>query len=107
MIGTVRELKTDLLIIGGGIAGLNAAMGGREEGAQVTIMDKGGIARSGSIGAGVDHFAAYLEEGEPWDTKEAWLGYVAKSGHGAADLKVVEAVFCNEIKETIERMARI
>lgn len=107
MIGTVRELKTDLLIIGGGIAGLNAAMAAREEGAQVTIMDKGGIARSGCIGAGVDHFGAYLEEGEPWDTKEAWLGYVAKSGHGAADLKVVEAVFCNEIKATIERMARI
>lgn len=107
MSNQIRRIKTDVLIIGGGIAGLNAALAAREQGAQVLIMDKGAIARSGNIGAGTDHFVAYLEEGEPWDTQDAWLEYVARLGRGAADLRVNEAIFCKEIKAAIERMTRI
>ena len=55
------EIKSDLLIVGGGIAGINAAMAAREQDVQVTILDKAGIVRSGNLGAGVDHFTAYLE----------------------------------------------
>lgn len=107
MRNSVEKLETDVLIIGGGIAGLNAAMAARKQGATVTIADKGGIARSGNIGAGVDHFNAYLEEGEPWDTREAWLEAMKKRAYGAIDIKIHEAIFCNEIKAAIQRMARI
>lgn len=102
-----KEFATEVLIIGGGIAGLNAAIAAREAGAQVTIMDKGGIARSGDIGAGTDHFVAYLEQGEAWDTKEAYLDYLAQTDYGSVNLAVHEAVFCQEIKEAIARMTRI
>lgn len=100
-------ISTDVLVIGGGLAGLNAAIAAAERGAAVLVMDKGGIARSGSIGGGVDHFFAYLNEGEPWDTKEAYLEYCARVAKGAVDLDVMEAIYCDELEDTLERMERI
>lgn len=41
-------VETDVLIIGGGIAGLFAAIQAREEGVDVTIVDKGYAGKSGS-----------------------------------------------------------
>lgn len=101
------EVETDVLIIGGGLAGCNAAMAAAEQGARVVVLDKGKIERSGDIAGGVDHFMAYLEEGEPWDTAEAYLEYAGRIARGAIDLKVQEAVFCRELKPAIERLARI
>jgi len=66
-----HHLKTDVVIMGGGLAGLNAAIAAAERGVKVVILDKGKIERSGNIAGGVDHFMAYLETGEPWDTREA------------------------------------
>jgi len=103
----IHKINTDVLIIGGGLAGLNAAIGAAEEGAKVLVMDKGGIARSGSIGGGVDHFLAYLNEGESWDTKEGYLKYCADTAKGAVDLEIQEAVFCDELGRALERMERI
>ncbi len=101
------QLETDVLIIGGGLAGCNAAIGAAEKGARVVVLDKGRIERSGDIAGGVDHFMAYLEEGEPWDTAEAYLEYVGRIARGAIDLRITEAVFCRGLKDSIERMARI
>ena len=44
-----QVIDTDVLIVGGGLAGCWAAIGAREEGAQVTLVDKGVVARSGTI----------------------------------------------------------
>ena len=91
-------IETDVLIIGGGLAGCNAAIGAAEQGARVVVLDKGRIERTGDIAGGVDHFMAYLEEGEPWDTAEAYLEYVGRIARGAIDLKITEAVFCRGLK---------
>ncbi len=66
-------LKTEVLIVGGGLAGNNAAIGAAEMGARVLIADKSAIERCGAIAGGVDHFMAYLNEGSPWDTRETYL----------------------------------
>lgn len=100
-------ITTDVLIIGGGLAGLNAAMAAAERGMKVLVMDKGGISRSGSIGGGVDHFFAYLNEGEPWDTKQAYLEYCARVARGAVDLEIMESTYCDELDSTLERMEKI
>ena len=100
-------IQADVLIIGGGTAGLNAAIASAERGARVVVTDKGGIERSGDIGGGVDHFLAYLNEEGSWDTREAFLEYVWKIGKGTGDPSIIDAVFCAELKDTIERMARI
>ncbi|HDZ91216.1 MAG TPA: FAD-binding protein [Deltaproteobacteria bacterium] len=103
----IVELSTDVLIIGGGLAGTNAAMAAAEKGAKVIITDKGNIDRSGDIGGGVDHFMAYLNEGQKWDTEEAFLGYVDKVGRGTGHLSIIESVYCAELPDAIDRMARI
>jgi len=97
-------ISTDVLIIGGGLAGLNAAIAAAERGAQVLVMDKGGIARSGSVGGGVDHFFAYLNEGEPWDTRDGYLEYCANVARGAVDLEIMDAIYCDEPEAALERM---
>lgn len=50
------EIETDVLILGGGIAGCHAAISAAKKGANVTIVEKGPIIRSGDGGAGVDHW---------------------------------------------------
>ena len=57
------NISTDVLVIGGGLAGANAAMGAAEKGATVVVADKANINRSGDIGGGVDHFLAFLNQG--------------------------------------------
>ena len=101
------RLKTDVLVIGGGLAGTNAAMGAAEAGASVVVMDKGKIERSGDIGGGVDHFMAYLSTGPEWDTRDAFLGYVETVGRGTNHISHIESLFCDELPDAIERMARI
>ena len=44
-----RVIKTDVLIIGGGAAGLRAAIEARDKGASVTLLAKGGIPSGASV----------------------------------------------------------
>jgi len=101
------DISTDVLIVGGGLAGTNAAMAAAEMGADVVIADKGNIDRSGDIGGGVDHFMAYLNQGGDWDTREAFLDYVSRVGRGTGHLSIIESVYCSELADAIQRMARI
>jgi succinate dehydrogenase/fumarate reductase flavoprotein subunit len=56
--GKENEFSTDVLIIGGGIAGCHAAINAARKGAKVVVVEKGHTVRSGSGGAGVDHWGA-------------------------------------------------
>lgn len=103
----VHRLKADVAVIGGGTAGLNTALAAAEKGADVLIVDKAHIQRSGAIAGGIDHFFAYLNTGESWDTREAYLAYVAKVARGAANLKIHEKVFCDELVPAMERTERM
>ena len=103
----LHNLSTDVLIVGGGLAGANAAIAAAEKGADVVVADKGNIDRSGDIGGGVDHFLAYLNQDPEWDTQDAFLRYVEKVGRGTGHLSIIESVYCAELPDAIERMARI
>jgi adenylylsulfate reductase subunit A len=105
--GEVHRVKTDVAVIGGGTAGLNVAMAAAEKGAEVLIVDKAHIQRSGAIAGGIDHFMAYLDTGEPWDTREAWLKYVGNVARGAADLRIHEKVLCDELKDALARVEKM
>ncbi len=54
--GKENEATCDVLILGGGIAGCHAAINAAKRGAKVAVVDKGPVIRSGSGGAGVDHW---------------------------------------------------
>lgn len=102
-----HDIEADVAIIGGGTAGLNSAMAAAEAGCDVLVVDKANIVRSGAIAGGIDHFFAYMDSGEPWDTREAYLGWAGRVARGAVDLEVQEAVYCDELKAALERVERI
>ena len=51
-----QEIKTDVLVIGGGIAGCWAAISAAREGATVALVEKSATVRSGAGGPGCDHW---------------------------------------------------
>ena len=54
--GKENSIRADVLILGGGVAGCHAAINAARRGAKVAVVDKGAVVRSGSGGAGVDHW---------------------------------------------------
>lgn len=63
-------VKCDVLIVGGGIGGLQAAITAAKNGADVVIAEKADTRRSGSGATGNDHFMCYIPEihGDDYDT---------------------------------------
>ncbi|MFH1489821.1 MAG: FAD-dependent oxidoreductase [Pseudomonadota bacterium] len=57
-----KSMETDVLIVGGGIAGLMAAINAADQGVKVTIAEKANTKRSGSGATGNDHFLCYIPE---------------------------------------------
>jgi succinate dehydrogenase/fumarate reductase flavoprotein subunit len=54
--GQEKQLSTDVLVFGGGIAGSHAAISARQAGAKVLVVEKEATKWSGNGGAGVDHW---------------------------------------------------
>ena len=99
--------QADILIIGGGVCGLNAALTAREQGRSVIVMDKAVIERSGHIAGGIDHFLAYMNTGAEWDTREAYLEFTGKSARGVTNIDVVDSVYCQELPHALKRFEEI
>ncbi|MBW1803345.1 MAG: FAD-binding protein [Deltaproteobacteria bacterium] len=55
-------LEGDVLCVGGGIAGLMAAIGASDRGARVIVAEKANTLRSGAASTGNDHFRCYIPE---------------------------------------------
>ncbi|NLM46048.1 MAG: FAD-dependent oxidoreductase [Firmicutes bacterium] len=54
--GKEQEIESDVLVIGGGIAGCWAAISAARSGASVVLAEKGATIRSGAGGPGCDHY---------------------------------------------------
>ncbi len=54
--GAVETMESEVLVLGGGIAGCYAAIAAARRGKSVTLVEKGAIVRSGSAGSGFDHW---------------------------------------------------
>jgi len=57
-----RIIKTDVLCIGAGIAGLMAGIRASEKGVKTVIVEKGHALHSGRGRGGNDHFWCYIPE---------------------------------------------
>lgn len=80
-LGTCYE--TDVLVIGSGASGCGAALGAKDQGQDVLIIDKGKLESSGCIGGGNDHYMAVLDEaGEPFDTADDLVKFYSKPLNG-------------------------
>lgn len=98
--GTWTTLDTDLLVVGGGVAGTMAAIPALEAGLKVVICEKGKVLdRCGSIGCGVDHYLTVMDTGPEWDTPAFLLKHVPELTDYIVDMAVATRV--------IEEMPRI
>ena len=55
-IGVTQTVVSDVLVLGGGLAGCYAAIAAARKGKSVVLVEKGGVHRSGSAGTGFDHW---------------------------------------------------
>ena len=77
-----QVVRTDLLVIGGGPAGLMAAIRAADLGAKVIVAEKGNTKRSGCGSGGNDHFQCYIPEVHGRDTKPILEEYMYQPAGG-------------------------
>ena len=86
-------LETDVLVIGGGVAGTMAAIPALEAGLKVVICEKGRVLdHCGSIGCGVDHYLTVMDTGPEWDTPEFLIKHVPELTDYIVDMAVASRV---------------
>jgi adenylylsulfate reductase subunit A len=86
-------LETDLLVVGGGVAGTMAAIPALEAGLKVILCEKGKVLdHCGSIGCGVDHYLTVMDTGPEWDTPEFLIKHVPELTDHIVDMAVASRV---------------
>ncbi|HJX13846.1 MAG TPA: FAD-dependent oxidoreductase [Dehalococcoidales bacterium] len=80
--GQVREVNSDVLVIGGGVAGCQAAINAARRGARVAVAERGHAKRSGAGGAGVDHWHGACTNPCSRVTPEMYTRACYDSAHG-------------------------
>ena len=55
-VGEEETVESDVLVLGGGLAGCFAAIAAARSGKRVVLVEKGAAERSGSGGTGFDHW---------------------------------------------------
>jgi len=93
-------VETDVLVIGGGIAGCPAAAKAAEHGLNVTLIEKAKPERSGCAGQGIDHYGVFPREGmTPLEMVKRWVDgpmMGAVNGRGRfADPNISYRIFSN------------
>ncbi|OPJ61230.1 adenylyl-sulfate reductase subunit alpha [Clostridium chromiireducens] len=104
----VKQLETDILIIGGGTAGCYAALTIREENsdASVLILEKANIKRSGCLAAGVNAINAYIVKGR---TPEDYVDYAKKDADNIVreDLLLTMSQGLNKVTKKLEDLGLV
>lgn len=89
-IGLENLIKTDVLVIGGGMAGCFAAIKARESGLDVTLVDKGHVSKSGQTPFAGSYAVYHRDWGH--DLK-AWMNQVNTVGEYVNNRVWTELVF--------------
>ena len=77
MIKMREPMQCDVLVCGGGVAGMMAAIDAADAGASVIVAEKANTRRSGSGATGNDHFQCYIPEVH--GSEEDWLNLLMKT----------------------------
>ena len=78
-IGVRENIQSDVLVLGGGMAGCYAAIAAARQGRSVVLMEKGAVIRSGSAGTGFDHWEnAATNPGSRVSAKELAEAYISE-----------------------------
>lgn len=82
--GRIREVRTDVLVLGGGMAAYRAAIAARETGVGVTLAYRGRGASPYVIG-----FNAPLGHADGQDNPDAYIDDMVRGGYGLNDRRLV------------------
>ena len=98
----IETIECDVLCVGGGIAGLMAAISASDAGASVVVAEKGNALYSGRGRAGNDHFWCYIPEvhGTDMDTflKECLKGPKLRIMQAGTSMKVMRTFLENSFE---------
>ncbi|OGA33338.1 MAG: hypothetical protein A3G80_06055 [Betaproteobacteria bacterium RIFCSPLOWO2_12_FULL_62_13b] len=104
---SVRWLEdVDVLIVGGGLAGLRAAYEARQSVDRVRVVTKGVAGRSGASAVASGGFAAVMPACESSDSVEAHVRDTVLGGHGINDRRLVGAM-CEEAGARLEDLVKL
>ncbi|MCL4519470.1 MAG: FAD-dependent oxidoreductase [Thaumarchaeota archaeon] len=94
-------VTTDVLVIGAGVGGCMAAMLASESGAEVALVEKAWVDRSGQAGAGNDHIMAHFNQG-PDDSDEAVNKWAKEDT--LCDVSIYDVVVTKNIPDVVRRL---
>ena len=104
----VKQLQTDVLIIGGGTAGCYAALTIAERASDVSVLicEKANIKRSGCLAAGVNALNAYITEGR---VPQDYVNYAKKDADGIVreDLLLTMSERLNAVTAKLESLGLV
>ncbi len=99
MTPTVDQLDTDVLIVGGGLAGLRAAIAAAEGGVSVMVACKRRAGRSGNTLVAEGGIAVCSSDVDPDDSTEQHILDTLTSGKGLCDSNLARLLVENSEKE--------
>ncbi|MBW1842262.1 MAG: FAD-binding protein [Deltaproteobacteria bacterium] len=91
-------IKTDVLIIGGGGAGVRAAIEADKQGVSVALINKGVVSRSGLTPMAGYSYQAAFGHADPKDNPEVHFEDMVREGRGLGDENLIHALV-QEAKE--------
>ncbi len=103
MMKISKTYETDILVVGGGVAGLMAACAAAEKNARVLIAEKADTRRSGSGAAGNDHFRCYIRECHGPDVERIVYEMLNFSQVGPGHDPHLTRVFLSRTEEIVRR----
>lgn len=101
----MESIRTDIMVIGGGVAAVCAAIEACKYGVEVTIVDKGRMGSSGSspTSGGSPQVPVPVERGgHPQDSPESYYADVVKGGDYLSDQDMVAILAAEATQRTIE-----
>lgn len=102
-MGVAINLETDVLVVGGGAAGMFAAVYAARDGAQVILLDKNVVGRGGASIMAQMTCASALGEAEP-DSPEIHLQDTLEAGRGLCNENLA-ALLCEGSPQRIRELA--
>ncbi len=98
-----KQLETDILIAGAGLAALRAAVEAQRAGQRVTMITKGIAGRAGSSAITSAGFTAAIREADPTDSPELHYADTIRGGGDVND-RTLARIFCHEAPDRFWEM---